>query len=55
MKVMPDTRKPDDRFSIEESAALLHYIMPEYPEKTWTRPVPNLEQFLRKLREEQHA
>jgi hypothetical protein len=40
----------DDKFSMEESAALLRVIFPAYPVLLPTKPAPDLAEFLRELR-----
>jgi hypothetical protein len=40
----------DDRFRVEESAALLHAIFPNYPELYEINPAPQVEPFLLTLR-----
>jgi hypothetical protein len=40
----------DDRFRVEESAALLHAIFPNYPELHEINPAPQVEPFLLTLR-----
>jgi hypothetical protein len=40
----------DDRFRVEESAALLHVIFPNYPELHEINPAPQVEPFLLTLR-----
>ena len=40
----------DDRFYIEESAALLRKIFPNYPDINGGKPTPNLAEFLREYR-----
>jgi hypothetical protein len=40
----------DDNFSVEESAALLHAIFPNYPDIHGIKPVPEIGAFLRTLR-----
>jgi hypothetical protein len=40
----------DDKFSIEESAALLHAIFPNDPDIRGTKPAPEIRAFLRTLR-----
>jgi hypothetical protein len=42
----------DDKFSVEESAALLHAIFPNYPDILGMRPAPEVGAFLRTLRAE---
>jgi len=43
-------RTSDDNFSVEESAALLHAIFPNYPELKGEEPAPETGAFLRSLR-----
>jgi len=40
----------DDKLSVEESAALLHAIFPNYPEIQGIKPAPEIGAFLRTLR-----
>lgn len=40
----------DENFSVEESAALLHAIFPNYPDTYEMKPVPEIGGFLRGLR-----
>ncbi len=40
----------DDKFSVEESAALLRAIFPNYPDIQGMQPVPEIGTFLRILR-----
>jgi hypothetical protein len=40
----------DDWFSLEESAKLLRYIYPDYPNIRGPNKVPDLKQFLEELR-----
>ena len=40
----------DDKFSVEESAALLHAIFPNYPNIQGMKPAPEIGAFLRTLR-----
>jgi hypothetical protein len=40
----------DDAFSAEESAALLHAIIPNYPDVREMKTAPNIRAFLRTLR-----
>jgi len=40
----------DDNFSVEESAALLRVIFPNYPGTHGMKPVPDVGTFLRTLR-----
>jgi len=40
----------DDHFSVEESAALLHAIFPNYPDIHLMKPAPQIGAFLRTLR-----
>ncbi|MGA2644630.1 MAG: hypothetical protein ABSF15_07940 [Candidatus Sulfotelmatobacter sp.] len=42
----------DDRFSVEESAQLLHAIYPNYPDIRGMKRVPEVEVFLQTLRAE---
>ena len=41
-----------DYFSVEESAALLRVIYPNWPDIRNPKPCPDLQEFLRKYREE---
>jgi hypothetical protein len=45
----------DENFSVEESAALLHAIFPNYPDVEGMRPAPESGAFLRALRTESHG
>lgn len=40
----------NDRFTVEESAALLHAVYPNYPDLRGMKPVPEVGAFLRGLR-----
>jgi len=40
----------DDRFTIEESAALLHAVYPNYPDLRGMKPMPEVGAFLQGLR-----
>ena len=40
----------DENFTVEESAALLHAIFPNYPDIKGVKPSPELRAFLRTLR-----
>ncbi|MGA2922991.1 MAG: hypothetical protein ABSE28_17940 [Candidatus Sulfotelmatobacter sp.] len=40
----------DDKFSVEESAALLHAIFPNYPDILGMKPAPEVGAFLWTLR-----
>jgi len=40
----------DDKFSVEESTALLHAIFLNYPDIIGMKPAPVIEEFLRSLR-----
>ena len=40
----------DENFTVEESAALLHAIFPNYPNTYGMKPAPELGAFLRTLR-----
>jgi hypothetical protein len=42
----------DENFSVEESAALLHAIFPNYPDIQGMKPAPEIGSFLRSLRAE---
>ncbi len=43
-------KRINDRFSIEESRALLHGIFPHYPDLRGATPAPDLEFFLAAFR-----
>jgi len=45
----------DDKFSAEESASLLHMIFPNYPDLGGMKSMPEIDVFLRSLREERTA
>ncbi len=40
----------NDRFTVEESSALLHAIYPKYPDLRGMKPVPEVGAFLQGLR-----
>jgi hypothetical protein len=40
----------EDRFHVDESAALLREIFPDYPDLRGCRPVPDLRNFLAEIR-----
>lgn len=47
---MNEERMNNDRFTVQESAALLHAVYPNYPDLRGMKPVPEVGAFLQGLR-----